>query len=214
MGYSRRQRRLVPMVVGLVLAVGGAVLLDWYSTRSAEPAKRYLKGTYYWQLGSAHQLVPPKTYRITWADKQACPVGDFGFIIRTERGFAVDTIAGTITKDMISQPDTTVVLRLDRATMRALRDLYLRTRLSELPEPAPPYGSEAWIDRAHGLGVVEVEIHCGGTIKRFTWHTGHAFGGRYLEEWRRLWWFAGSAFEAAISSPEFRALPPGKGGYI
>jgi hypothetical protein len=212
--HKKRHRRLVLQGTGIVLVVAGIAVLNWYSERSAKPIRQYLKGAYHPELGFEHGLVPPDTFKISWADKQACPVADFGFSITTERGFAVDTFAGTVTKDMVGQPDTTVTLRLDKKTMQALRDLYLRTGLSELPEPAPPYGSQEWKDRAHGPGIVDLEIRCGGTTKQFSWHTGHFVGDQHIDEWRRLWWFAGSAFLAAIYSPEYQALPKAPGGYI
>ncbi len=155
----------------------------------------------------------PQTFKVRRADRCACAAEDFGFSLNLEHGFALDSFNGTVTKDMIAGPDTTIAFRLDEKTMQDLRDIYLRARLADLPEPAPPYGSEEWNHPDLSHGVVRLHIRCGSSTKSFVWHSGRTVDDQFKEEWRPLWWFAETAMITAINSPEYRALPKASGGY-
>ncbi len=213
-GHKERDRRLVHQALGLVAVIAVMAFAHWYAERPLKPKTQYLRGWLYWMLDYEDQMTPPQTFKVDRADKRACAAEEFGFALSTELGFALDSFKGTLTKDMISRPDTMISFRLDKKTMEELRDLYLSARLADLPEPAPPYGSEQWYNPEHVLGVVRLEIRCGGTAKSFVWHSGHTVGSQYKEEWRRLWWFAETAMIAAMYSPEYRALPKASGGYL
>ena len=83
-------------------------------------------------------------------DRERYPRRGFGIVFESQWGFAVDTFAGRVTKDLVSIPDTTIDLRLSDAQLDTLYDAVLRMRLFDYPEPHPITGPVSVFPNAYG----------------------------------------------------------------
>ena len=146
-------------------------------------------------------------FRVSRAERKQWPREGFSFRMRTGSGFEIDTFRNIATKDMGSRPDTTIALELLPNQMDEIYNYVMATRLYEISEPCPPYGSNRKNNDPFMVGVIEVEIRIGNQIKSFVWDSRRIVGSSNASEWSRLLLVAEKMFEATRFHPEFRALP-------
>src|SRR5215471_8073835 len=70
------------------------------------------------------------------------PSESFDFLYADGRGTRLDTYHGTITKDMISLPDTTVACVLSEADLDSVRDRMIDVHFFDMREPYPAISTD------------------------------------------------------------------------
>jgi len=146
-------------------------------------------------------------FRVSRADRKQWPREGFSFRMRTGLGFEIDTFRNIVTKDMGSKPDTTITLELLPNQLDEIYNYVMATRLYEISEPCPPYGSNRKNGYPGNVGVIEVEFRIGNQMKSFVWNSERMIGDSNASEWSRLLLVMEKMFISARTRPEFRALP-------
>jgi len=134
----------------------------------------------------------------------------FAFVLSDDRGFRVDSRAGTVTKDMVIGPDTTVALRLTRDELRRIEEKCRTWHILRVHEPHPPYALpvqsydpslrwtlEVWMDGAH---------------RRFTWVEWAQT--KETPAWHALFAVENRILSIVHARPEWANLPYPRGGIL
>jgi hypothetical protein len=124
-------------------------------------------------------------------------------------GFAVDTKAGTVTQDRVSDPDTTIAMRLTEAQIDTLYEDALRYRLLEMPPPGQL--SEFWSGAGKWTGVVTP--HAGAfqqSLRWAPWTRSELWSGNH----KRLDAYVNELQRMVHNAPAYRALPRPRSNYI
>jgi hypothetical protein len=153
---------------------------------------------------------PPKL-RIRQRDYRRYRRDNFAFVFETHIGFKIDTFKGLVTKDMIAAPDTTIPLQLTEKELDRIYEIMIAIRLFDYPEPHPPYGT-----RARHLGdgnTWRLTVRAGESMKTLSWCVHPLVYGKYDDDWKRLLHLVDMMWLAAVSHPEYQALPKPKGAY-
>jgi hypothetical protein len=150
---------------------------------------------------------PPQELPIRPIDYLRFPRAGFGFILRYSTGFEVDTFRGTMTKDLVLDPDTTITLRLSPAEMDSVYQAMIAMRLFDLPQPHPPFHSESGAQPSYAT---TLEAHAGSAVEHLEWST---FDQRPSDDWKRLDRLIRMIEAMVEREPEWEALPEPRGGY-
>jgi hypothetical protein len=138
----------------------------------------------------------------------------FSFVLEDDRGFRVDTRAGTVTKDMIADPDTTIRLELSHGDLKAIERAFRSTHLVDVPEPHPAYppspdGSFV-ISKPSFVWTLDLEM--AGVHRHWQWDTA-----RHVRpptaEWDALHAAVRTIRDVVDQYADYRALPAASGGY-
>jgi hypothetical protein len=151
------------------------------------------------------------------------PPTPFGLRVERWTGDAVDTFAGTVTKDMVPDPDTTIALTLTPEELESIRQEVIETRFFELPDTI--LGSSLNVS---GI-LTRIELRMGRRSKTVTVRTSTDWD-QALERWRirgrlpqnestreqrlRVDALSRHVFALVKAHPEYRALPRPRGGYL
>ena len=146
------------------------------------------------------------------ADYARLPRSGFGVVFRTERGFALDTFAGRVTKDLVLGPDTTVALSLTDAELDAIYKKAIEIRFFDYPEPRPPLEICGFMSPNEGL--TSLSITAGTTKRTLSWDAGDVPGGANLDDWKRLFELVLLIRDTVERHSEYRALPQTRGAYL
>jgi hypothetical protein len=151
----------------------------------------------------------------------------FGFRIETCHGEGVDTFAGTVTRDMIGVPDTTVDLHLTASELDRIRQEVAKIRFFELPDTL--IGASPSADCNSSPRPMEVEVRMGGKLKVVTVRALEPRDARQRGVPYRMWTDKGTPAEGqrkrlmalfreimavVWARAEYKALPDPKGAYL
>jgi hypothetical protein len=136
----------------------------------------------------------------------------FAFAFRSGTGEAVDSRAGTVTKDMVSRPDTTIALRFTPAEMRTVYETFRRVHLLDVREPEPeiPFTNEGGVQPSFGW---RLDVTMDGRQKHFAVNTSFV-AHPMPEQWKSLVAAADTVLFIARRRPEVQSLPRPIGGYL
>ncbi len=154
---------------------------------------------------------PAPRLRVRRADYAKFPREGFGVVFTTAGGFALDTFAGRVTKDLVLGPDTTVALCLSDAELDAIYKKAIEIRFFDYPEPRPAMevrGHLSWNE-----GVTSLSITAGTITRTLSWNGGDVPGGANLDDWKRLFELVLLIRDTVERRPEYRALPEPRGVY-
>ena len=148
----------------------------------------------------------------------ACGTGrhaPFGFRYSHYRGESIDTFAGTVTKDMVRLPDTTIALVFTPMELAEVRRAVDRARFDELPDTIW-YGRTV-ADASGPEPLMQIEIQYGRERKSVTVDGSYRkerITPRSGDEFRRVVAIVNAARGILKKRPEYQALPPARGGYL
>lgn len=152
--------------------------------------------------------VPPPALPARPGDRDRFPRGSFAIQYVGHHGFAVDTGAGTATKDMIAGRDTTIVLRLADAQVDSLYELCLADRLFDtVQNQRLPQG---WARARDGGGDLVVQA---GGLKNRLWWSPAGSGVPWTADRKRLSRIVRMIQWMVEQHPAYRALPQPTGHY-
>lgn len=155
----------------------------------------------------------PPTLKVNRAYRRKYSRDNFAFRFVTSKGFEIDTFAGTVTKDMGRDPDTTIVLALTKSELDEIHETILSTHFFDLPEPHPPFGAEGlWFPDlpGYGLGTIELTVRSGSQYKTVKWDSRRVVGPLATDDWRRLWHVAEQMYFTALKREQYKELPRGR----
>ena len=137
------------------------------------------------------------------------PRRGFGIQYQESLGKGVDTMRGTVSKDMVVDPDTTIRLALSEGALDTLYALALRDHIFDLPETLPMQVGR------HTVGT-EVDIHfrieSDGKQRDWRWEA-HNLNYPLSDDWKRMVRFLGVLDSIVTTQPAYRALPQPRGVY-
>jgi len=138
----------------------------------------------------------------------------FSFVLEEAQGFRVDTRAGTVTKDMITDPDTTIRLRFSRGDLRAIARAFRASHLIDVPEPCPDYppGSNETMSIVSPSFVWTLNLDMDGQHRHWQWSTAQHFSPS-TPEWDALRAAVHTIREMLGQYVDYRTLPRARGGY-
>jgi hypothetical protein len=140
----------------------------------------------------------------------------FGVRVKTRRGDGVDTFAGTITKDLISLPDTTVSCALTKDEVERIRRMVVKAQFFDLPDTLVDFGDDGW--RAD-----QIEVRMGRKTKTVAVRALRPRDlppGVPLREWtpsdqkRRFDELTLRIIDLLRAKEEYKALPNSQGAYL
>jgi hypothetical protein len=139
----------------------------------------------------------------------------FSFVLEEAQGFRVDTRAGTVTKDMIADPDITIRLRFSRSDLRSIERAFRASHLLEVPEPypdAPPDSNgTTWIVSPSFTWTLDLDMD--GQHRHWKWNTARA-SRTSTQEWDALRSAVRTVRETLDQYMDYRSLPRARGGYL
>jgi hypothetical protein len=135
---------------------------------------------------------------------------NFGFVYETGYGEKIDTFSGTVTKDLVSEPDRTIRLRLSKRELRKVYEAMVQHGLFAVAEPHPAYRPNCSQDphTTHRF-----EITAGDVVRQFSWSDEWCPGGME-SEWGPLYRVLGVIRSIVESRAEYRRLPDPKAVYL
>jgi hypothetical protein len=162
-------------------------------------------------LPLAIALLAVVAIRLVGEQRERVALQTFAFAFRSATGERVDSRAGTVTKDMVSAPDTTIALRLSPGEMRVIYETCRRVHLLDVHEPQP-----------------ELRNVVGGRVPAFAWDFDVTMEGKQKHfeirtsavmdppppQWVALHTAVDSVLTIVRRRPEYRGLPPFRGGYL
>ena len=134
----------------------------------------------------------------------------FGFVMESAYGERMDTFAGTITKDMVGDPDTTIAVRFRESDLDSIYRMVIETRFFDLPGPHPSYDTIYVMPHTQ----MTLLVQAGSVRKELSWDTGRVDVHNLSDEWKRLFDLMREIQRIQESYPEYRALPTPRGGYM
>jgi len=139
---------------------------------------------------------------------------EFSFVLEEAQGFRVDTRAGTVTKDMIADPDTTIRLRFSRGDLRAIQRAFRAVHLLDVPEPSPlyPKSSNGLIEVVQPSTAWTLDLDMDGQHRHWTWDTSR----RVLPataQWDTLHAAVRTVRKMVEEYQDYRDLPSARGAY-
>jgi hypothetical protein len=146
---------------------------------------------------------PPQELPIRPIDYLRFPRVGFGFVLGDNTGFKIDTFRGTVTKDLVEDPDTTIALRLSPAEMDSIYQAMIAMRFFDLPKPPLEFGGVPFF-------ITTFEAHAGLAVEHLEWST---LGRRPSDDWKRLDRLTRMIEAMVDRKPEWQALPKSRGAY-
>jgi hypothetical protein len=150
------------------------------------------------------------------SDTLAHPFRRFAFLYEDEVGNRIDTIAGTVTKDLgPARADTTIALRLDPVEMRALYDRLIEMNFFSLPRTPPtlsrmrdPGALFTLVPGEPSSSWVHIDVRADTSVRRVGWNERWPFHVEGMsDELRRLHAWINEAWSLFARRAEYRALP-------
>jgi len=151
---------------------------------------------------------PPAELPIRPIDYVRFPRAGFGFVLAHGTGFEINTFRGTVTKDLVGDPDTTIALRLSPPEMDSVYQAMIAMRFFDLPRPHPLFHSEHLVVPSTGT---TLEAHSGLAVEHLEWST---FDRRPSDDWKRLDRLILMIEDMVHRKPEWQALPEPNGAYL
>jgi hypothetical protein len=144
----------------------------------------------------------------------------FDIMVRTGRGDGLDTFAGTITKDLIANPDTTVAANLTSGELETIRGKAVETRFFQLPDTLVETGGG-------GEWALQIKARMGRKIRTVTLREvrpedippGASYrewdgGPEAVDQERRFRALERAVIDIVRAKDEYKALPEPRGGYM
>jgi hypothetical protein len=195
---------LAVLLVAPVIVSGVRETLSRWRDESRERTRAKLSAE---QMAIARR--PPKAWPIQSEDFRRHPRQDFGVAYRTSGGFGLDTFAGTASKDLIMDRDTTIRLSLPEEAIDTLYAAAIREHIFDLPDEFPlSSGGMLWSPQE-----VDLRVASGGGYRLWHWSTGRV-PWPPTDEWKRLSRFLATLDSVVAAQPAYRALPRPRGMYI
>jgi hypothetical protein len=167
------------------------------------------------EVGQIAQMKrPAPRLHLRPGDRARFPRTNFGFRFESGHGELVDTFRGLVTKDRVTDPDTTINLVLTSAELDSIYDKMLEIRLFDLPEPHPPYSAGGVLSEPSTH--VQLQVRSGELTKALEWDSGRVVGPHWeiSDDWKRLGELRDLIRRIVGRRPEYRALPPSRGLYL
>src|SRR5262245_16464267 len=197
-------KRLTILLLGVAILIATSMGAEiWQTTKGMPP--RWKR----WRDGQEAKK-PPRKLALRPDDYRKYPREGFGFAIEWDRGFNIDTLHGTLTKDLIENPDTTIAFELSPAEMGSIYEATIAMRFFDLPEPHPPFESHYWSIPYDDS--VKVEVRSGSAVKHLAWSTRHVIE-HPSDDWKRLNRWLSMIGRMVERNPGDLALPMARGGY-
>jgi hypothetical protein len=137
--------------------------------------------------------------------------GNFGFVYENGYGDKVDTFEGSVTKDMVDKPDTTIHLVLTSAEMDKIYAKLTEMDFFDLPEPHPAQDTDSMMI-PHTTRLLRVQS--GNRTKELHWDDKHRPHKAAEDEWKAIYELINLIRDAVKSHPEYQALPEPTAGYL
>jgi hypothetical protein len=153
---------------------------------------------------------PPRKLAIRSHDYQRYPREAFGFVLEDHWGNRVDTFAGTITRDLIADRDTTITMRLSNAEMDAIYEKAIEIRLFEFPGRLPDRISGSMYPARR----IRLVARAGDARQSLVWDTGGLVEGVPSDDWKRRRDLIRLIEGTVRAREEYRALPPPRGNRL
>ncbi len=150
----------------------------------------------------------PVNLPIRAEDAHRFPRDDFGFVFETGHGEKIDTFSGLVTKDLVTDPDTSIALELTEAELDTIYRKMIAIRLFEFPEVIP---MNPGIDR-HPSMTMYLKVRAGHALRTIYWKTG-APDNSVKREWEGLLQLITLIRQVTDDHAEYQALPPARGVY-
>jgi hypothetical protein len=133
----------------------------------------------------------------------------FAFVYEDGWGTRVDSRAGTVTRDMVGNPDTTVALQLSPAEMRSLYRTFRRVHLLDVREPRPV------MPPTHQMTTLRtwwrLDVRMDGREKHFFRDDLAVFDRPLPAQWQALFTSLDSIGAIVQRRPEWKRLPRPRG---
>lgn len=133
------------------------------------------------------------------------PREGFKFLFELGWGTKLDTYAGTMTKDLVDKPDTTIRLVLSEAELDRVHAKMVEIGFFEFPEPHPPWPKEDDCSQDPHT-TVRIEATSGGTTRRLSWSTERCLIHR-TPPWKGLAELEVLILDLMAQRPEWKRLP-------
>jgi hypothetical protein len=204
--------RTILFIAALLVVLACVAPPAWFQARSIystwlEARQRHADAERFARI-RAFNARPPVPLVDRPADRATYPRESFAVSFVDENGFGVDTGKGTVTQDRISDPDTTVAMRLSPAELDTLYDDAIRDRLFEMPQPRPL----PWIYfGSHWSGVLT--LGAGSARHSLQWDLW-TWNEPWSDDHKRLNSYVRKLARMAKKSPAYRVLPRPRGMYI
>jgi len=137
------------------------------------------------------------------SSKAKYPRSGFNFAFETGRGNRIDTYKGTVTKDLISSPDTTIRLQLTNAEMDRVYGKMIDIGFFDIPQ------HQLSRHTAGPRDPIRIVATAGKHTKRLAWRWGER-----IDDWQGLSELDRLIWAIVHDRREYRALPKAKGGYL
>jgi hypothetical protein len=149
-----------------------------------------------------HDKLPARPLPTRRGDRERYPRDGFGLVLQYHY-FRLDTFAGTATRKLYMEPDTTIELKLSDAQLDALYEAALGMRLFDIPGPLPPFfPDDGILSRTEWL-----TVRAGTSTKEFAWSRDYPRPEPAPDDWKRFVELIQTVDNMVRSDSGFRALP-------
>jgi hypothetical protein len=136
----------------------------------------------------------------------------FAFLYATGWGTRLDTYHGTITKDLILLPDTTVPCILSETDLDSVRQEMIAIHFFEMQEPHPDMHLGDTITTRAPSTTIRLEATLGSQTESLSWNTALIVPNE--GDWKKLGELQALIWRIINRQPQYKALPPPRGNYL
>ena len=159
------------------------------------------------------QALPGPRMQAAPSDSLLHPYVRFAFLYEDGAGNRIDTIDGTLTKDLGDAPDKTIHFRFNERQLRVAYAGLLKVGFFELPgrpdflDSLRTRGAKAF----HELRWIRIAARTDSTVHDVTWNDDYPYQVQYMpDDMLRLHDWINEIWIMAVESPDVRRMPPAR----